>query len=906
MIAIFKQLLFGTVRRRLIFGVAMVHAVMMSAFIWDLNLNQQKVLLEQQQQQAQFMARSISLSSAGWLASRDVAGLQEIISAQAHGRDVVYAMALDPQGRILAHTNKVHIGQYVSDLPQIKALTVLGSNADLVDVVSPALLGNNLVGWIRVGIGQSHAHGQVASVIREGILYTLFAIAVGTWIAFMMGTRLTRRLQAISNTASAIMEGQAGQRVPVQGSDEAEQLAVRFNDMLDAIEINKDALQETNRELSSNKQLLVQAQNIARMGSWVFNVPESKLSWSDETYDIFGVDPRHVDDLYDTLVTVIHEGDRERVLQSFAQSIELGKKDYEVEHRILRPSDGRIRYIHEKCEHIRDETGQVVRSVGMAQDITDKVEAMSRIAENEQRLRAIFKTASDGIHIIRPDGTLIDASDSFLNERGYDDSALGRLKVWDWDPNFSREEIGEIMENLFSTDQSLTFETRHRHRDGHEFWVEVNCRGVNILGTRRIFASARDMTERKRAEAEREKLQAQLVQAQKMEAVGHLTGGIAHDFNNILGAILGYAQLMQMVGGKDSTLDQREYIQEILTAGNRAKDLVSQMLVFSRAQPDSAAEETPISLLLPLIKEVMQLLKSSIPSGIELELSIDDEDLIARIEPVHLHQILMNLVINARDAMNDYGAIDISVHREAINSHCNACHEKLQDEFVVISVTDTGYGMDPEIVSRIFDPFYTTKEVGKGTGMGLSVVHGLVHGVGGHVQVNSQPGAGSTISICLPLVESQDVKTTPSTTHVSGDRGVLTGLRVMLVDDEVMLCQMWGEVLGHHGAEVSVFTNPLDALRSFEQDPERADLVITDQNMPELSGSDMAKEMLRIRPNVPMILCTGHAENMNERKSRETGFAAFMQKPVDIQELLRVLQDLALIDRSSTGISKLA
>jgi CheY-like chemotaxis protein len=286
-------------------------------------------------------------------------------------------------------------------------------------------------------------------------------------------------------------------------------------------------------------------------------------------------------------------------------------------------------------------------------------------------------------------------------------------------------------------------------------------------------------------------------------------------------------------------------------------------------------------------------------------LSINNEDLRARIEPVHLHQVLMNLVINARDAMNEYGAIEISLHRETIKSHCNACHENLREEFVVISVNDTGSGMDSHVVSKIFDPFFTTKEVGKGTGMGLSVVHGLVHGVGGHILANSQPGAGTTISICLPLVESLKIATRPSSTLVPGDRGILAGLKVMLVDDEVMLCHLWGEVLGHHGAEVSIFTNPLEALRTFEKDPDSVDLVITDQNMPELSGSDMARTMLCIRSNVPMILCTGHAENVNEAKTLELGFAAFLQKPVDIEEFFRVLPDLALTDHGRPGIRNL-
>jgi PAS domain S-box-containing protein len=901
LIARIKHVFFGNVRRRLIFGVALVHAVVMSAFIWDLNFHQQRALLDQQEEQARFLAKNISLSAAGWLASRDVAGLQEIISAQSHGRDIVYAMALDSHGKVLAHTDIERVGQYVTDLPAKAALTVLYDKPDLVDVVSPVALGNNQVGWIRVGIGQTHAHSQLVAVTRDGIIYTIFAILVGTVVAFLIGTRLTRRLHDIGSTADAIVDGKTNQRVPVEGTDETEQLASRFNDMLDVIENSKEALRKTNRELLSKEQMLSQSQAIAKMGSWIYDHEQDLLTWSDETYKIFGVSPNNVDKLSDIFWGMIHEADFEHVEQAFLESLQPGGTEYEIEHRIIRKSDGCVRYVHEKCVNIWDESGKAVRSIGVVQDVTDKVEADSRITENELRLSAVMKTASDGIHIVSPDGTLIEASDSFLHERGYDQSALGHLKVWEWDPNLSRDKIEGMIESLIGTSQSKVFETLHRHRDGNDFWVEVHARGVNIMGKDMIFAAARDVTERKQAEAERERLQVQLVQSQKMEAVGQLTGGIAHDFNNILGAMLGYAQLLQYTGAENTTANQKEYIHEILTAGNRAKELITQMLVFSRAQPESNGEDTPVVLLLPLLKEVVQLMKSSIPSGIEVGYSMEDEDLRACIEPVHLHQILVNLVINARDAIDEYGTIDISAYRKTITSYCSACHEDLRDEYVVISVTDTGSGIALDAQSKIFDPFFTTKAVGKGTGMGLSVVHGLVHAIGGHIQVNSQAGAGTTIGICLPVIQPGDAEARSLPVHDTNERGEISGLKVMLVDDEVMLCQMWGEVLGHHGADVSIFTSPVEALRAFEQNPEGADLVITDQNMPELSGSEMAKSMLRLRKDLPVILCTGHAENIDEEKAKEIGMVAFMSKPVDIKELLIMLKDLGLADRAPIG-----
>ena len=405
-----------------------------------------------------------------------------------------------------------------------------------------------------------------------------------------------------------------------------------------------------------------------------------------------------------------------------------------------------------------------------------------------------------------------------------------------------------------------------------------------------------DISERKRVAAEHELLHSQLMQAQKMESIGHLTGGIAHDFNNMLGAMLGYAELLKQITTTASVPPQRtqKYLNEILTAGNRAKELISQMLIFSRLNPESQSEDVPVILLQPVIKEVVHLLRSSIPSSIAINYHTPDERLRTRMHPVQLHQIVLNLAINARDAIDEYGNIDVTLvcgHRQG---KCDSCHQDFEGEYIDLSVQDTGHGIAPELLSKIFDPFFTTKDVGKGTGMGLSVVHGIVHAVGGHLTISSQAGHGTLIRILLPLATTRDADKPPL--MLPGDQqqahGKLAGARVMVVDDEQSMVSMLHELLQLHGAQVTTFTRPTDALTTFQRHTDDFDIVITDETMPELSGLDMAVTMLQKRPLLPIILCTGYSERVNADVVQQYGIAGFMNKPLDLDGLIDMTRNL--------------
>jgi PAS domain S-box-containing protein len=395
--------------------------------------------------------------------------------------------------------------------------------------------------------------------------------------------------------------------------------------------------------------------------------------------------------------------------------------------------------------------------------------------------------------------------------------------------------------------------------------------------------------EQLRAEvAEREKAESYLRQAQKLEALGTLAGGIAHDFNNILAAMIGFAELMKDRMPEGSR--QREHAGKIVRAGVRGRDLVRQMLTFSRQ-----AEQTRKPLrLATIVKESAKLLRSSTPSTIDMKVHVKGDGSVIMGDPVQIEQVLMNLVTNAIHAMRDGGVLEIGL------SHCDTAPSSDLEPgpYVKLTVRDTGTGIAPEIVDRIFDPFFTTKGLGEGTGLGLSVVLGIVKQSRGHIAVASAPGKGTTFDVYFPAIVDE-----PTKSDRAGDLPVAGGHeRLLFIDDEPALTEIGEELLTGLGYEVTIQTSGRAALALFRLDPSRFDLVITDQTMPEMTGIQLAAALLAIRPDVPVILSTGFSQTATERSAKEAGIRAFVMKPLTKGEIARtvrqVLDGAILLTRS--------
>lgn len=388
-----------------------------------------------------------------------------------------------------------------------------------------------------------------------------------------------------------------------------------------------------------------------------------------------------------------------------------------------------------------------------------------------------------------------------------------------------------------------------------------------------------------RAQSDREQLQRQLRQAQKMEAVGQLTGGIAHDFNNILASVLGYADLAlyEKAVQQDATL--RMYVEEILKSGKRARDLVAKLLAFSRGGNEPVRPTT----VAPLLKEMLQMLRATLPVTIKTDLLIDPELPAVMTDSVQFQQVFLNLCINARDAMPEGGVIAVTAKLTSATAVCTSCNVPFHGDFVEISVRDTGAGIDADLLHRIFDPFFTTKEVGKGSGMGLSVVHGIVHSMGGHLLVESTPDVGTTFKIYLLSAEARasESASEPKNPELAQLRG-----RVLVVDDDISVARMMERTLEQRGLEVEVVTESKHAVDLFDLKADGFDLVVTDHQMPGMSGIDMAKQLIKMRPSLPVVLYTAYSDVTIGNRAREAGVVKVLHKPVDVHELLRTLDEL--------------
>jgi PAS domain S-box-containing protein len=390
-----------------------------------------------------------------------------------------------------------------------------------------------------------------------------------------------------------------------------------------------------------------------------------------------------------------------------------------------------------------------------------------------------------------------------------------------------------------------------------------------------------DITERKTADREREFLQSQLIQAQKMEAIGTLAGGIAHDFNNILGAMLGYTEMVRedCLPGSLAARD----LDQILAAGNRAKDLVKQILAFSRQTETKKINIQPALI----VKETIKLLRASIPTTIAINQDIDTESDHILADPTQIHQILMNLGTNAFHAMEkNGGTLTISLNNEIFNHEDLLAEPSVQPgKFVRLMIADTGTGIKPELLEKIFEPYFTTKETGKGTGMGLAIIHGIVKNYGGFITCESRLNQGTVFCINLP---SSDERSSP-------DVGVAEsisagGERILLIDDEQMLAELGQTMLERLGYTVTVRMGSLDALATFEGQPDAFDLVITDQTMPGMTGVDMARRMLQIRPDLPVILCTGRSSIELEEEVASANIKGFALKPLSIKGITALIR----------------
>ncbi len=527
---------------------------------------------------------------------------------------------------------------------------------------------------------------------------------------------------------------------------------------------------------------------------------------------------------------------------------------------------------------VLDARGNLIGYRGADKDISERKQAEEALQESEVKYRSLIENSNDAIYL------LVGKHFEVINQKFSEYFSVTPEEVKAPEFNFM-DLVAPRSKSLIEKRTQMQkqgkrvpsrYEFTGLRKDGKEIDLEVSVTRIPYRGGMATQGILRDITEKK-------KLEAQLRQSQKLEAIGTLAGGIAHDFNNILMAILGYTEMAQNdIPTKNSTYQKLE---QALKASTRAKELVQQILTFSR---QIEHEFQPVQIH-PVVKEAIKLLRASLPTTIEIRQNIDNRCGYILGDPTQIHQIIMNLCTNAFHAMRENGGIlEISLKDVDVDADYAKAYPQLSPgEYVRLAVRDTGHGIDSVTLERIFDPFFTTKAAGEGTGMGLAVIHGIVTRHGGQIVVNSEPGKGSTFQVYLPRLQTK--KPDEKSPLEPIPRGTE---HILLVDDEALLVEMQQEMLENLGYKITPRTNSLEALETFRANPDKFDLVITDQTMPNMTGVELATELMVVKPDIPIILTTGYSEVITPEQARQLGIQEYIMKPVVLRDLGKVIRKL--------------
>jgi signal transduction histidine kinase/ActR/RegA family two-component response regulator len=685
-----------------------------------------------------------------------------------------------------------------------------------------------------------------------------------------------------------------------------------------ALQTASSILAARQREEQRREAYLAEAQRLSQTGSFGWRVATGEIAWSEETFRIFQYD-RGTEPTVERVLARVHPEDAALVSETIARASRDGS-DFEHAYRLVMP-DGLVKHVHVVARGSRDAQGGI-EFVGAVMDVTEQQRARAVLAGEKRLLEMVAR--GDSLP------TILDALCRLVEE--LTSGSLSSILLLDPNARCLRHGAGPSLPIAYtkaidgvvigpSVGSCGTAAYRGepvvvRDIANDPLWADfrelalahglracwstpIRSSQGKVLGTFAIYyrepcnpgAHERNLVEQithiasiaiesRQAEEALRRSEQRLRQAEKMEAIGRLAGGIAHDFNNILGGILGYGELAQSHAGEDRVM--RRYVDQMMLAGARGKGLVERILAFSRSGP---GERVPVHVQ-SAVEETLEIVTASLTAGVRLEQRLDAGDAAVVGDATRLHQVAMNLCTNALQAMAHGGVLTVVLDRVAVTERRTLSHGTLAPgPHVRLAVSDTGSGIPPAVLERMFDPFFTTKGVGEGTGLGLSLVHGIVADLGGAIDVATQPGAGTTFTVWLPTMgETARILTEPAADLPRGNGEV-----VMIVDDQTSLVALAEETLAALGYEPAGFRSSVAALQAFRAAPRRFDLVLTDETMPDMSGVDLAREIQRVRPELPIVLMSGYRGAQLAERAQASGVAEVLRKPLvrrDIAEAL--------------------
>jgi PAS domain S-box-containing protein len=645
----------------------------------------------------------------------------------------------------------------------------------------------------------------------------------------------------------------------------------------------KGVREQVEEALRHSEARLSNAMKIARLGYWEYDVAEGLFTFNDHFYAIFRTSAEKVGG-YKLAPTRYAElflppEDRSIVAAELKQSLETADPHYsrQLEHRIIY-ADGEIGYISVSFFIIKDNQGRTIKTYGANQDITERKRREEALRESESKYRTLVENIPQRIFTKDRDSVYVSCNGNFAKDCGVRPGQVTGKTDYDFFPIQLADKYRRDDMRIMETGQTEEFEEKYI-QGGEEIWVQtiktpIRQENGGITGILGVF---RDVTEQKLAQVEKEKLQQQLNQAQKLESIGRLAGGVAHDYNNFLSVIIGYSELAQLKIGPEDPL--REDLNQILSAAKRSRDLTRQLLAFAR-------KETIMPEVLDLnatVENMLKILRKLIGEDIDLFWHPGKVPGPVLMDPSQLDQIMANLCINARDAITDVGKITIETGAATIDEEYCSEHTGFKPgEFVLLAVSDDGYGMEKEMVDHIFEPFFTTKGETRGTGLGLSTVYGIVKQNNGFINVYSEPGRGTTFRIYLPIHpgDISDKQKVIDERAVSG-----SGETVLVVEDEMVILNLAERILSRLHYKVLLAKSPSEALDVAQAYPEEISLLLTDVVMPEMNGRELANQIQLHRPGIRCLFMSGYtADAIAHRGVLDQG-VHFIQKPLSVEGL---------------------
>ena len=834
------------------------------------------------------MTREIGKVLALGLSIENIEGLSERLKSVTEDTTIGYAMVLDMKGRILFHSDEKYVGKIYKDPGTLEALaskkTLVQEWGDFYDIASPLINAEGKqVGMLRIGVVSAVLKKELYNLlVWSGSLFVTGFFLFAAIIYFSVSRFITRPITKLGNAVAEIAKGDLDVKVEVTSKDEIGQLSESFNKMATELKESRDNLLEYSSELETKVE-----KRTAELKHLAY---QQKLILSSAGEGIFGLD-------VDGNHTIVNPA----AAQMLGYTVDelKGRHSHATWHS--RKADGSP-YPPEECpiystckdgkaHHITDEVfwrkdgtsfpveytsvpitedEKIIGAVVTFSDITERKQAEVSLKQSELKYKNIIRTAQDGFWYVDTDGRFLDVNDAACKMLGYERGELLKMKISDIE---AIEDKADVIRHIAKMRDAGgdRFETKHKRKDGTIVEVEVTTTFIKDADNERIFVFARDITERKR-------LEEQLLQAQKMESIGQLAGGVAHDFNNLLTAIIGYGKLLETGVSQDNLL--LAYVTQILNSAKRAANLTRDLLAFSRKQ---MINPKPVN-----VNNIINSMKSFLPriigEDIEVSLLLTSKDLSVMADSNQIEQVLMNLVSNARDAMPDGGSLTIRTeYREVDNEFIKKHGYVSTGAYALISVKDTGQGMDKETKERIFDPFFTTKEVGKGTGLGLSMAYGMIRQHNGYIDVQSELGKGTTFNIYLPLTKPivEEYKKPEDLPTVKG--GTET---ILVAEDETNVRDFIKEVLTRYGYKVIEATDGEDAIKALHTHNDKIQLALLDVIMPKKDGKMVYQEIKKVIPYTKVIFISGYATDILYKKGIIEEGINFISKPMSPDELL--------------------